>query len=853
MSVIIDDIRIYDEFLGAPAGGGNDYLNAGVTDKLIAWIDIHTFLAAENKRLDFDGATDTITNVNNNDFDSFITLGFKVGMTIEVEDTVSNDGTYTITEVTDRTITVAEALIDELDEDASIFDDTPITALDFYYNLIENLSQESYLSLTDRGAIQRFTVSGLDATDVSATNMFIGSSSFGWVTNELFDAATGEVSTVNIAGLGIADHKQSFRIKHTFHVAPFATREQLTNFQNRFAPDYFQGINALKYIFKVDAKFVYGDPDVPHTGKSVDISGRSNWFDMNTDRTRPEYILNSIVYEIGVDVVDAPDLNQITHVTIELTSRTGQFQIHSKMILEHLYLPLDTADYINTSTTLRQNFFNDRKLQLISAAAGHGEYVGTDYQVLKNIDWLFVDANNATVEFDIDYSTYIKDFLKLKSSDNRNFALIVSTQDLSIAVTNIIDRVPVLCAVGSLDYNQDDSSLIQAVDTFRNYLYPDIDNDPTNDIKGYSGDPVYSQFPFRVLSTGSVVHTIQKAGFQIVAVHATKDDFILEEKIFNLAGERKLAGIPTINIEEERNFITYEDDPFNLVFIERDAAFDSGAYKGFMINYAFVLRYEFWNTILHTDSRVTNPGTQSGVGTNTIFSDIDVVSDQWSDLQTAGWSLKLRFVANILGTDGYVNEFQADSAITVKILGDQPGGYPAIAQETFYYDEDGNQIGHTDVTDTDGGSIVINGNTRIVAIFTGDFDPYPAGADSPYGYMFDDIEDEGGINNRSLASSELPSEDDSPFSPTDVDLTALTSSANGNVRINTYDDPLGVPGSIVEIRIEAWYDDSIKEWGVRRNGSVLIYPRLGFYNSVLRQFSDGELHLWSDSEQSLFP
>src|SRR3972149_7212817 len=223
MSVVVTSKSFTDEFTGT-GGGGVSYLNGGVLSKMEATIDFYSFLAAQNKILTFDAATKTITNSNETDTSSFLddeTLlgkGFKVGMIIAVEGTVSNNGAYTITAVEERIITVAEALINETDTDCSIFDDTPITALDLYYNLIENKLPESYLSLTDRDAIQRFTVDGIDATVTGTTkHMMISSSSFGWVTNTLTNPITGSTNEVTIVGMGITAHKQKFRIKQKFH------------------------------------------------------------------------------------------------------------------------------------------------------------------------------------------------------------------------------------------------------------------------------------------------------------------------------------------------------------------------------------------------------------------------------------------------------------------------------------------------------------------------------------------------------------------------------------------------------------------------------------------------------------
>lgn len=68
-----------------------------------------TVTAAGGRTLTFATAGDTITASSGN----FLTDGFRAGRTLVVADTSSNDGSYTIEEVTETVITVAENLSDE--------------------------------------------------------------------------------------------------------------------------------------------------------------------------------------------------------------------------------------------------------------------------------------------------------------------------------------------------------------------------------------------------------------------------------------------------------------------------------------------------------------------------------------------------------------------------------------------------------------------------------------------------------------------------------------------------------------------------------------------------------------------
>lgn len=324
MAVKVTDIKIYDQFTGT-GGGGVRYLNGNVMDEMTAVISFYSYLAALSKNLTFTAAGDTIANADDTDLDSFVTLGFKVGMTIAVENSASNNGTYTITDVQDRVITVAEALVDETAAAADIYDDTPITALDFYYNLLENSQAANYQSLIDKSAVQRYTASGLDASVTTPVNMQVSSYSRAWVPNAITNEATGETNQVFVKGVSIANHKQSFTIEHKFRVAPFWLADQLNNFENGVPPEYLSEGKALRYLCKMDAKFDAIDPNIPHTGGDEATKGISSWLNANNIRTKSEYYVDSISYTDNATAaeLDKLDYDKVIDCVVVIKSRSG--------------------------------------------------------------------------------------------------------------------------------------------------------------------------------------------------------------------------------------------------------------------------------------------------------------------------------------------------------------------------------------------------------------------------------------------------------------------------------------------------------------------------------------------------
>jgi len=818
----IESVTHYDEFTGA-GGGGVPYQNGNILNRYQTWIDFYSYLAFENKFLRFTESTKTIENIDEIDFDDFRDdgdlkgRGLAAGRLITVTGTDDNDGNYTIASISEdgRTITVVEALTDEDAEDANIYDATPVTAVDFYYNLIPNNEQASYLSLTDTGSIQRFSGQDLEAGNTSPAAMLITSGSFAWVTNEITDEIIGETDEVTIEGRDTVDFRQQFRIKQYWHIAPYWTNAQLVNFQNGTLPDYFQGGNSLKYITRIDGKLTFTEVVPAHTGEQADALGRTCWFDQNNIRSRVEYYIDSITYtDPDTNTVDKPDIEKITDVSVTIKSRSGKFvTLLSKFVLDFFYCPLNDNRYVFTpDTTLKQNLLNDRKLLLLGQTA-NGENNGTAYQVLKNITGNFIDAETIRVDFKINFATEIKDFLKTLPEENRQFAISVTTQDVAITETEQSDRVAVLCDFNAVGWDKSTPDLVEAVDNIRIYSFPNIDFDPRVTVSGWEGDPIYAQFPFLfdITQVDGESPTILNCGFQIVAFKEGEEDFVLDEKIFDTSFVRKLEGVQTIDFSESRNFDDMPDE-FNTSSIRREEIFDISNQRGFMASHAFILDYEFWAKLISDGERNKYP----------IFEEIESPTRAWNTIQESGWSVKIRFKVEVEGGNGFIETFDQYWDINCKALGEEPDE-PPISTLAIKYEQLDNGF------ETDGISAATK--TLITATYTGDYSTYPDSLTSPFAYIFADVENTGGLTTRRFASTEFNSGENSPFIAPDAPVTDATQSwASENMRINIIGD--------TKIVAQTIYDESISNWQYR-TPNILIFPRLGFYSSCFILTEEG--------------
>jgi len=850
--IVIESISFDDDFTGS-GGGGVPYLNGGVLGKHVATIEFHSYLAYKGKYLRFTATTKTIEIINYLDSTSFLDDGTLLGMglkedrTIAITNTISNNGNLTIASISEdgRTITVNEALTDEDKDGANIYDITPVTALDFYYNLIENNSQEDYQSLVDAGAIQRFIVDGIATGSSAPVNMLVGSSSFGWVTNNLINEATGETDEVTCEGRDMNAYRQRFKIIQTFKITPFGIAGQLNNFKNILAPDYFKDGKALKYICKIDGKFNFSDPEIPHTGSSADILGRTNWFNQNNIRSRAEYYFDSITY-IDPDSVSVAqlDINKITDVSIIIKSRNGKFvtfgagsgEGETEFVLDFFYLPLNESRYINTpDTTLIQNLLSDRAKLHVGEGA-NGEQNGTAYQVLTRVIGYYVDVNTIRIEFKVDFSAEIKTLLKTLPEENRNYVFCITTQSEDIITTIQNDRVPVLCEVNQIGWDKSNPYLIEAVDNLRSYHFPHINIHPNTSVGGWEGDPVYVEFPFRLLgdAVDGITPTLINAGFQIVAVKTGQEDFVLEEKIFDTSLVRKLEGVQTIDISETKNYKDMPDE-YNVSSIKRDASFDSGGSSGsggsamnsFMSHHAFVLRYEYWAKVIQDAERSLYP----------IFENIEYPTLAWNTLQQNGWSLKVHFKALVEGYEGYQEVFDQYWNINCKSVGEAPDAGTTFTSVIEYRDVETQLIVN---------GIVAGKKTLITILCTGSFEVFRFNFNSLFAYIFTDLETVGGVTSRRFASSEHDSDDDSPFSapaylPEEGDIPTY-SWASLNVRINIF--------NYTKVVIQTIYDDTKTDWSFRVR-EQLIYFKLGYMKGCFVLTEDGSFVLDESGQRIL--
>lgn len=717
MSVEITSIQFTDQYTGASATK-NDFVLGSIGDRIIAYVDISIHWESLAVLCSFNSATKTITRSDNR---SWLADGFRANDTFDIVNGGANTGSFTIVSVNATEIVTVEALTTATSSGVDFRGTTPVTSFDFYFNYIENKATVDFTSLTDAGTLIKMSAYKAVWNNGDSVALTASSISKGWDTG-----IAGTVSKIDVSG-----YDQRFQVAHGYIISPIFLTGQQNSFDSDplIPPPYFRGDNCLKYVCRVDAKFQQNSPQIVH---STDFNfpfqyGNTGWFNEFLNGGTPEYSLVSVAYQdvVSGDSVTNPDFNRTTLVTMVINSVTGNFTNvagmtpGSQFVVHMAYAPQDQADYINTNTDMFDNFRYDSKLTTVGAASVNGAQFGTDAQTLTGIVGTFNSANQITVTFTIDLATAYKDFLKTKSEQNWNYLFWVTPQKLASTYMGDTDRNAVLGDFNSFIYDKDDNTLLTWSDILF-YQLPDTTTNPYTDYNGFIGDQVLTSVDFLILQNATPI----QLNLAIQAVNTvTGASFNLQTYNTSFISKETSDGIICEDFTTVQPYKLASDDPYNQITFDRNEALDTVSQYGYTFKYGFMLRYETWRDLPDFNTAFQCDHTQ-----------------KWSIYSLAtNWQIQYQISIDVLNVAG---DNPTTFIRTANLeIGDETTGYV-------------NGSGISSVIDTyvtQGMSYVSiekmiaeDGDTHVIATFTGDFSAFPAGYDSYYGYLALDIRNIGG-------------------------------------------------------------------------------------------------------------
>jgi hypothetical protein len=610
------------------------------------------------------GPTVTITRMIN----SFVTDEFRIGDTIYYDAwftplggaTTHYTGTGTIQTVIDLQMDLTsftgglpDTSTGNIDS-MTIYGTTSLTAVIFEFNFIENSDPNSFISKVDGNTII-FAGSGLTGVD---TLLSAQGTIKSWQDKSVVNVKTGSS--------GVA-WKQRFIITHEFWVTPFYIPSQYNDLVDGIAPEYLFDVKSLKYISYYELRSALYNPNIAHSGTDSTQLGDVSWFDEHFNNFTPiEFTKQSIAYDIAGVATSAIEVNETTHVTLEINSANNLFLSgNTNFIVNFFMLPITEAEHKNTLTDMFANYLFDQCFSTIGAVAATGESL-TWYGAAMITNCLgTIVTNRLHIEFDIVFSTAQRLLLK----DHQYIISVITDDHTTTHATS--KRVNVRLDYGDASSATDNPNLLNYARTYTKYwehpFDPAIAGTGTKNFRGWITDGVYSESTFSIV--GGTLNFIK---MKVRAYNTVTDEnFDLMLFNFDLSPYPVIANERIVSYSTTRGFKLITGSLRNLVSLANIAA------NEYVLKYAFKIRWEDWVQLLSA---------------NTAFYDVTLLnnglSHKWSNYYgtVAGWVLRIEQFLTIEDTaTGDETEFDIISTLNAHDYGEDGNTPPkwTVSIETF--------------------------------------------------------------------------------------------------------------------------------------------------------------------------
>ena len=534
----------------------------------------------------FTATADTIAR----DQGSWIDDGFKLGDTIKTVTTSgTNDGTYTISNITDTVLTCSGAgFSNQVDGDAIVVGFTTLNDVEFQYGLIENGEQINFNSKID-GNVQKYRLEGVSATPTAMNPVGIQKT---WQ-NGSVEVSTGAGNPINITNgaLNYSATHTSFLIEHEFILFPTYLDGEIDNVVDGNPPELWATDKCLKYVFSIYMANTLSDPNSFHYGQDELLLGNTGWIDETYNGNAANFSINSISYADssgnpanGILRSGATDVTVV--VDTDLTINTS-----TKFALTHFLLP-DEDQYKGASvqsSTLEENFLFENFVTQFGATDPDGD-------ILKNVVGTVVSASQGSITFTVQYDS-VDELDKIRAGNHCFLGLLI--QDASTANTQMMLKLGADEMVASA-FGDDETGLISFAD-FNLYQHPEDDGDPADgstSVQAYVEDKLLSSFTFEIDNDGPVV---DKVTARLVAYNSTTGDFFdIQKEEYDFTIYPQVGGIQQINLDTTRAFKLASGSDFNKV----DCSITSSGAKDttYTFNWAFAFDWADYKALASANS-----------------------------------------------------------------------------------------------------------------------------------------------------------------------------------------------------------------------------------------------------------
>lgn len=737
MPVYITDVKISDDYTGLISGSGSDIglnkLKACIGDLMYAKIDFNVAWNTVGVPMTFSASAKTITR---NDcgiiIGSFISDGYKAGDSIVIINTDNNDATYTVAKVTNTVLTVSETITDEAASSPTVYGATSINYFDFYYNLINNDNENSFVSLLDNKTLQRYTGDSSGSYYGNTSALQPNAINLSWYVNSVDGNSCNPV----LEALGTsATYQQQFQLIFPFLVTPLFLAEQLTPLKNALIQSRASGVNVnnfeapdlfpLKFIYKIDAKFSLNETAPAHTSDIVTVAGfgllsttfigdiktnppiekgNTAWFNTffpdgtefnSAILTTPQYFFTSINYDDGNgNSLTELDVNNPTHVVLKVHI-SDTITTDMPYVLNFTWLPTKRGAYGGYSPEnqqyFRKVFLHDRAKTEVGAASADGDMFGTSTQAITDLTTSVVSeygSIDVLFDFTIDFGSFSKSTLQASTVNDRNYALWVTPQNPNVTTLGESQRGAVLGDVNNAIVNTDDPDIFAiTTDVDGNILFynPSALSATKTDVKDAIAGYDYGKAIFKV-----------QEGCNVQSINVTIDTVVYDADSkevgrFNLQTWNKNTGvfydgnITQIAIQEDDVFNLEAGLSWNKRKIVRRPDLDTGGFYYCELDYIFQIGFDYFQSVINYGAFFANYATQYWPAYTQ-----NAIADVVNNILPSGYTSKIIFGIKwtILNTQtNVITQFLHNAEIEAN---DSEG--VANISEIKFYDFEGNEI-----------------------------------------------------------------------------------------------------------------------------------------------------------------
>lgn len=460
---------------------------------------------------------------------SYRFTNFKEGDTIYYYNYVDNHpldgGVFTIVEKrSDGEIRLDPAPttpIDTEDYQGAISNMTPISAIRYSSNFIENSSADTFESIIDKtddvlGSEQMYSIAKKLADDLTVSDMVPSGAVASRISNNS-PIIDGDNSPVTIQGLAIETspiYISRFKIVEKTIVTPWILYEQLENQLAGISYKDFESTKCWKFISRIEAAEVFTNPNFFVSETFNKKIGNSGWYNENFNTGRKNYIVLNLSYSNNGNSIDSIQFDESeTTIKFDIDNSLGVFTMNPLPIrIGFIRVPSDPADYQNNDFVDFNMLFDGAKVIL-----GDPESLGYNtgnatLSSVKSAKAQFVSDTKITITVVVKMSSDVLERFDL--SNTPRYLLFAALKNYALDTTDPLnDQVTLLVDINEFTYVTSDPNMI-VVD--KNVFLQHPDHDPTT--QGVDTAKLYPPYldartlmSFRLLNTDTAIIYIERS------------------------------------------------------------------------------------------------------------------------------------------------------------------------------------------------------------------------------------------------------------------------------------------------------------------------------------------------------